>query len=109
LKLGFWINPLGKGSYRHKPIDFSKINIFTEIPRTYQLIKLIMTISWISVDYCTENYSNMISVGGILMIRLYGFPSSPRVDEKWTMRFQITDEKDIKELFYPEGQGNVNY
>ncbi|KRX06750.1 hypothetical protein PPERSA_09152 [Pseudocohnilembus persalinus] len=113
----YWINPVGKTGYRVKPIDFASINIQAEVPRTYNSNRLIMTAMWCSYDYISILYGYQLDyqpfyvVGGVLNIEIFEYPTLPRIENKWKMKYRKDEYEDIKKLYYPnqEGQGSYNY
>lgn len=107
LRYGYWINPVGKAGYRIKPIDFTNINIASEVPRTYMSSRLIMTAQWISQDYLSNSYSEYIIIGGILSVDIYEYPPLPRVEKDWTMKYSKIKYQEIKRLPYPNFEGQV--
>ncbi|KAL4467947.1 hypothetical protein ABPG72_022861 [Tetrahymena utriculariae] len=102
IKYMFWINPVGKGGLRIKPVDFNSTKVSIEVPRPYIQSKVLMTGFWIDIVYSQAQYSHLLSLGGVFQFQLFELPQVPKIYKKCILRFQKENQDDIVQLYYPD-------
>ncbi|KAL4427572.1 hypothetical protein ABPG74_012963 [Tetrahymena malaccensis] len=102
IKYMFWINPVGKGGLRIKPVDFNSTKVSIEIPRPYIQSKILMSGFWIDIDYSQAQYSHLLSLGGVFQFQLFELPQLPKIYKKYILKFQKENQDDIVQLHYPD-------
>ncbi|EAR82087.2 cancer susceptibility protein, putative (macronuclear) [Tetrahymena thermophila SB210] len=102
IKYMFWINPVGKGGLRIKPVEYINTKVSIEVPRPYIQSKVLMTGFWIDIDYCQAQYSHLLSLGGVFQFQLFELPILPKIYKKYILKFQKENKDDIVQLFYPD-------
>lgn len=104
IKFGIWANVAGK------PMNIRKITFNDDykssLPHQQRAICLIMRYFWTSFDSISglenQEKSDDITVGGVVLNRLYKYPETVRALMKWHMRRILSVNECLEEIPYPD-------